>query len=121
MILGFHQQFVTPILNGTKIHTIREDKYNRWEPGRIIHGATGVRTKKYHQFFQEICKSTQKIEIRHYNLLNPTIIIDERILFYFNQIVRLAQNDGFNSVNDFFNWFDTDFTGKIIHWTDFKY
>jgi len=30
-------------------------------------------------------------------------------------------NDGFESLQDFFNWFNKPFRGKIIHWTDFKY
>lgn len=47
MILGFKPQFVQPIIDRTKIHTIREDKHNRWVPGKVIHMATGVRTKSY--------------------------------------------------------------------------
>ena len=34
---------------------------------------------------------------------------------------RLMTNDGFDSPEDFFEWFDEDFEGKIIHWTHFKY
>jgi len=37
------------------------------------------------------------------------------------EIERLAENDGFNTASDFLEWFDHDFTGKIIHWTDYKY
>lgn len=33
----------------------------------------------------------------------------------------LAINDGFNSIEDFFKYFNKDFTGKIIHWTPKKY
>jgi hypothetical protein len=33
----------------------------------------------------------------------------------------LATNDGFDTVDEFFQWFNEDFTGKIIHWTDLKY
>lgn len=36
-------------------------------------------------------------------------------------IHTLALNDGFDSVEDFFEYFNEDFTGKIIHWTDLKY
>ena len=38
-----------------------------------------------------------------------------------SQIEKLALNDGFDSVKDFFNWFSEDFVGKIIHWTDARY
>lgn len=36
-------------------------------------------------------------------------------------IEKIAINDGFDSVDDFFSWFKDDFTGKIIHWTNLKY
>ena len=39
----------------------------------------------------------------------------------FEEIELLAKHDGFNSMEDFFKWFDKDFKGKIIHWTDFRY
>ena len=63
MILGFNKRFPQPIHDKIKIHTIREDKHNRWKAGRIIHMATGVRTKHYYCFNQEICTGTQIIEI----------------------------------------------------------
>lgn len=119
MILSFKKQFVDPIKNGTKIHSIREDKHGRWKAGRKIHGATGVRTKNYNCFFEEVCKSTQNFEI----------VYDEDLVFIFinnviahqDQIEQLAKNDGFDSLEEFFKWFNGDFKGKIIHWTDFKY
>lgn len=33
----------------------------------------------------------------------------------------LALNDGFESVKQFFQWFNEPFVGKLIHWTDSKY
>lgn len=38
-----------------------------------------------------------------------------------SQIEELAMNDGFESVDQFFAWFNKDWKGKIIHWTDLKY
>jgi hypothetical protein len=37
------------------------------------------------------------------------------------EMIRLARNDGFDSVEDFFSFFPEDFKGKIIHWTDLRY
>jgi hypothetical protein len=34
---------------------------------------------------------------------------------------QLAINDGFETVEHFFRWFNEDFSGKIIHWTDLRY
>ena len=124
MILGFKPQFKKPILQGSKKHTIRIDKNDRWKPGMKIHFATGVRTRLYHQFYECFCKSVQNIQIVHlrYSLLvNKTLIfIDDRQLS-FDEIELLAINDGFEDVSDFLNWFNENFEGKIIHWTDLRY
>jgi len=69
MIIGFKKQFVAPILAGTKVHTIRENKTNRWRPGTTIQFATGVRTKQYSQFKLNKCVSIQSIQIRRYAFL----------------------------------------------------
>ena len=126
MILGFKKQFVQPIFNGRKIHTIREDKGGRWAIGKKIHFATGVRTKNYHQFKTGLCYRTQTIEIRYDNKDSdyPAVIIDgwtHRVYHRPNKILQVAMNDGFKNLNDFFKWFNSDFKGKIIHWTDFIY
>lgn len=124
MILGFKQQFKEPTLKGTKIHTIREDKHNRWKAGKIIHFATGVRTKNYNCFKEGVCVSVQTIEIKHNKnvckVLSRTVIVDGRELEP-TEILRLAKNDGFKTKNDFFDWFNKDFKGKLIHWTNKKY
>ena len=130
MILGFKPIFPEPILKEIKIHSIREDKHNRWKKDRKIHMATGVRTKNYHCFKEDVCRGTQKIKIRLLDApLCIEIYIDGEIRY--NSLIpdkdrsffiwSLSKNDGFDSINDFFKWFNTDFDGKIIHWTDFRY
>lgn len=135
MILAFKPQFKDKILNGSKIHTIREDKLNRWKPGNSIHMATGVRTKNYNQFAERLCMAVEPFEIFYYPLGTQTtalVVVNDMILgkaiwvncklTYSNPYLNLlATNDGFASINEFFEWFDSDFKGKIIHWTDFKY
>lgn len=128
MILSFKKEFVPLILNGTKIHTIREDKKNRWSNAYIvrptmikrIHMATGVRTKNYKCFKDTFFHlGSQHIAIRHEK--DKTIVsIDNKIVP--NSIVLLLSlNDGFKTMDDFFAWFNKDFSGKIIHWTPFRY
>lgn len=112
--------FVAKILSGEKIHSIRDDKHDKWKVGNKIHFCINMRTKAYQQFKVDICKSIQKISIKYETVFEPVIIIDERKL-KFSEFESLAKNDGFNSVMDFLIWFDKDFEGKIIHWTDFKY
>jgi hypothetical protein len=125
MILGFKKQFVPLIKNGSKIHTIREDKKERWKQGNKIHFATGVRTKNYQQFGILECSSTQRINIIYNypqnHAFNSVNVFIDGVMVPPQKIEELAQNDGFETVDDFFKWFNTDFDGKIIHWTDLKY
>lgn len=126
MILGFKPQFKEPILNGTKIHTIREDKNNRWKPGNTIQMATGVRTKNYNCFAKADCVYVQDIEIKWVKdkitqSRGVIVYIDDVNITQTDLIDDLVKNDGFESRRDFFEWFKNDFKGKIIHWTYFKY
>lgn len=122
MILGFNSQFIEAIKSGKKIHTIREDKHDRWTRGRKIHFASGVRTKNYFQFKEGECFSTQKIEIKYSSISKTSFIVfidGYRMDNYFLSL--LAKNDGFENLRAFSDWFNKDFEGKIIHWTRFKY
>jgi uncharacterized protein YqfB (UPF0267 family) len=122
MVIGFKEKFKEPILKGTKIHTIREDAHNRWKIGMKMHMATGVRTKNYNQFQEMKCMSIQGIEItRVSDYLNDTIVTVDGRKLILSEIQQLAWNDGFENLIDFWMWFDKDFKGKIIHWTDFRY
>lgn len=141
MILSFKKQFPwgkptdfeQKILSRTKIHTIREDPHGRWNAGRHIHFATGVRTKHYNCFMESECVSVQAIQIHHYRDENVKsavdVIVDGDLIYslYGTAVIndermeQLAKNDGFDSVADFFKFFNKDFQGRIIHWTDFKY
>ncbi|MBD0822614.1 hypothetical protein [Aestuariibaculum marinum] len=108
-----------------KLHTIREDSRNRWKAGNDIHFVTGNRTKNRQQFAPVIkVKSIQKIEIKYpawsENLNDPVVSIDGRTLSL-DETQQLAWNDGFENLISFWLWFNEDFTGKIIHWTDLKY
>ena len=131
MILSFKKQFAEPILNGSKIHTIRHDSKNRWKEGNKIHFATDVRTKNQVQFHESTCVSVQRISIfkvanisTPYSVkskgVNRQVEIDGNIINC-SEIVELSLKDGFKSTDDFFEWFSEDFEGKLIHWTDKKY
>lgn len=133
MILGFKRQFPGKILLGDKIHTIRIDKYNRWKPGRLINFAMGVRTKEYYEFKKDTCISTQKIKISYNPGGGVNVFIDDLFFHYQtswglawtpetkSKMDDLARSDGFNSISEFFKWFNKDFEGKIIHWTNKRY
>lgn len=121
-----------------KIHTIREDKKDRWKVGNKIHFVIDNRTKFRFQFAPVLkVKSVQKIEIRHskkpatigYERGTRSVVLIDDVEFFdtvmgqkgWDDMKKFAQNDGFNSVDDFFKYFNSNFVGKIIHWTSFSY
>jgi hypothetical protein len=117
-----------------KHHTIREDKNDRWQVGTKIDFFINCRQKDMFRFTPVLpVVSIQKVEIRWYNSFgrksvrvfideksHSCTIFDENTLFT-GEIVTLANNDGFDNVEDFFAYFNEDFKGKIIHWTDLRY
>lgn len=113
----------------SKYHTIREDKHNRWKPGMDIHMVINNRTKDRFQFAPVVkCVSVQEICITYYNSESdyPAVKIGKNVFHVFQKhgakvIEQLAQNDGFPSIEAFFQYFNSDFRGKLIHWTDLKY
>lgn len=133
MVLSFNTQFPEKILSGTKKHTIREDATGRWKAGMKIQFATGARTKAYNQFHEAECTGVQDIEIRYTDMRGAVeIYIDGKHLGTWHRfmpprsvnvadVLRLAVNDGFEGVSELLNWFQRDFNGKIIHWTDVRY
>ena len=121
MVLGFKKQFVPKILDGSKIHTIRRDEHRRWQKKVRIHFATGVRTKDYNQFKVGVCKFNQAI---HTNASERTVYLGLNGGMHKlsdKGIDLLAKNDGFDSTEAFWEWFNEDFSGVIVHWTDFVY
>ena len=122
MILPFKERFVQSILTGTKIHTIREDKKKRWSVGRKIHFSSKVRTPDQYCFLEMKCKGLQKFSIywRGNKDYPVGVFVGGRELNLDEQEI-LALNDGFDNVDDFYKWFNNDFIGIIIHWTDMLY
>jgi len=116
MVISFKPRYKEPILSGQKIHTLRFDKGNRWSAGRIMHMATGVRTKFYNCFKVATCISVQSVDILCYDDGTLRVFIDGRSGYDAEQ---LAKNDGFQSVEDFKKWFfpygNGLWVGKIIH------
>lgn len=115
-----------------KIHTIRQDESNRWKAGIDIHFVINNRTKEHFRFAPVLkCVSVQSIVISEM-IMTPypciilnnekvfTVKVDQKYLAA-DKIKELAINDGFPSIESFFDYFNEDFTGKIIHWTDLKY
>lgn len=131
----YNIHFEHTINHKPKYHTIREDKNDRWKVGTKIDFFINARQKNMYRFAPVLpVVSVQEIEIIWFNKtrsLEPSkydpkrfnyldLIVDDRLL-EINEVEKLAQNDGFDTIEDFFDYFDKYFKGKIIHWTDYKY
>jgi len=129
MVLSFKKEFKKPILSGDKIHSIRTDKKHRWNAGRTIQMATGVRSKNYNCFKEAVCISTQRVFMTYSHRDIIEISIDGRQLFGHHERLKFAKNDGFNTWKAFFDWFfplikkhpEKHFSGVIVHWTNLNY
>ena len=110
--------FESKIKSYSKKHSIRKGK--RWNDGMIIHFATGVRTKNYREFKRDVCTGVQNIiVIPIYR--DVYIEIDGKELSP-EEKLQLAKNDGFDSYDEFYNWFKKEtLEGQIVHWTDTRY
>ena len=124
MLLTFSKtEFRDRIRKGIKIHTIREDKHNRWKAGMNIHFWLGnprnTRSKvKPYQFGIGLCELVLPIHI--YPNENRFIIGDQGEFKNIGSLNELAENDGFDSWQDMKKWFTDEFHGKIIYWKNFE-
>lgn len=113
------------IVEHKKIHTIRRDNSNRWAPGQLIHFYTGLRTRHANQFAPVItCTAVERIEISHKEYENKAIGLQIKVggrVLNLAESIELAINDGFDSIEAFTEYFNEDFVGKVIHWTDKRY
>lgn len=103
-----------------KIHSIRDG--HRWRAGMKIHMVINNRTRNRLQFapvMEAVC--VQDIIVR--NLFNDRkgVYVAGRKLTK-KKLEKLVINDGFESVDAFWNFFSgRDLIGQIIHWSDLKY
>lgn len=113
-----------------KIHTIREDKNNRWKVGTKIDFFINCRQKNMFRFAPVLSVvSVQKVLMTYAFNDVIQISVDDKELFSYIDRLEFAQNDGFDTWEDFFNFFYSKikespkqiFKGKLIHWTGHEY
>ena len=127
MLLTFSRDsFVELIKNGTKKHTIREDKTNRWKKGMTIHFWRGNprNTKGKNKPYQFGLGKAERVEeirmdFQNCSLDNPDMVFigNDICLKSENELNALAQNDGFENWSQMRLWFNNpsgQFLGKII-------
>lgn len=142
-----HRGYSMNALNekNAKIHTIREDKNDRWKVGTNIDFFINCRQKDMFRFAPVLpVVSTQKIEFiwkenteNHTclgtkfdrictikiddNFYGDAYLLNDSVVSSSYTIPTFANNDGFDTPDELFAYFNKNFKGKIIHWTDFKY
>lgn len=133
---GYDEIMIDP-----KIHTMRSDSNDRWQKGKKIHSVINNRTPNRFQFAPTIpCTGFERVKIKWYGgneRLDKAVRVyiegkeigcgiwnknfETQPIFTGKQMFELRKNDGFESLQDFFAWFNEDWSGKIIHWTSFRY
>lgn len=110
-----------------KIHTIRDDEKDRWQPGTKIDFFINCRQKNMFRFAPTVpVVSVQEVFMTYAFNDVIEISIDGN---YVNNVLEFAKNDGFDNWDDFFNYFYPKikaapgelYKPKLIHWTDLRY
>jgi hypothetical protein len=121
MLLNFKKQFVEPIRQGTKHHTIRGDRKDGYvpKPGEPLYLYCGARTKHCFKILEDPppCTKVQRIEIYELAMGGHGIKLDGQALM-FDEAAQLARCDGFKSFKEMMAFWEgrLPFTGNIIHW-----
>lgn len=113
------------IMQGKKIHTLRDDENNRWDASRRIDMCYHCRQPNMEVFHRTPCTGTQKIIMRyHPTSKNSLVITVDKIQVSAYEIDLIIRNDGL-TLERFIQWFFGGKTGywqgKIIHWTGLRY
>ena len=103
------------LTSGVKLHTIRQKPI---AVGTMMnHIVYPYHKKERRCVLSNFCTSTQMI------VVDPSlkmIEVDGKRLSVFDT-ERVAKNDGFTSIEDFWSFFNEPYQGMIIHWTDTRY
>ena len=127
MILSFNKEniekrnFKEKILNGTKIHTIREDKHNRWKPGMSIQFYAMNPRNGGKKFAEGVVTKIEFVEMSTYIEVVDRFLPDNGQFIHTNicldfELNDFAKNDGFESWEEMKEFFPECFEGKIIYW-----
>jgi hypothetical protein len=133
MLLGFKKKFAPKIINGSKIHTVRNFRKVKPKLGETLYMYTGLRTRNCELITNKetlkgidivriyishvSCEIWINIEYKDQNSNNKLNL---------QQMEEFAINDGFDDLPDFIKWWMdgynlVDFRGNLLHWTNSRY
>jgi hypothetical protein len=113
-----------------KLHTLRDDLKDRWQRDKLIHFFINNQKPNMFQFapvLPVIRVQSVYMSYRYNDIID--ISINGNQLHNNDDIMNFVHNDGFDTWEDFFNYFypkieatpDNWYTPKLIHWTGLKY
>ncbi len=133
MILTFSKtEFITLIRKGVKVHTIRDDKRNRWKVGTKIHFWLGnpPNTRGKNKPYQFGVGEVSRVETIRMDFAcdedwqNDIVYIGDDIkLKTSEELNALAVNEGFENWQQMKHWFvnkSGEYFGRIIFWKNFE-
>ncbi len=105
--------FIDKIESGEKCQTIRQQYKRPIKPGDKLYLYTGMRTKNCRKLGEAVCDSVEEIRMYTWNKIvidrkrGESIILpnDNWTYMSIEEMESLAKADGFNSFDDFSNWF----------------
>jgi len=114
MNINYKKELERALASGVKLHTIRQKPI---AVGTMMNHIVYPYHKERRCVLSNFCISTQMITIEP---SLRTIKVDGMELSKVN-MERLSKNDGFETMEDFWIFFNEPYQGMIIHWTDTRY
>jgi hypothetical protein len=117
-LYNFQDQFVQPILEGRKTHTIRSRRKNPDKPGNVLHLYTGLRRKGARLLMRPLCTRVEEILMAVDDAAQAQVYIEGEKLSA-DERELLAVRDGFANWREMVQFWNGrfPFEGHIIHWT----
>jgi hypothetical protein len=122
-LLNFKKRFVEPILEGTKVHTIRFRKIPI-KKGQMLYSQTGSRFKPVR--FAVL----PAMRVRDITLTRDTVMVWQETgrSFVVPSLNEFARADGFRDWAEMLEWFDAEYgsergplTGQLIQWAQARW
>ena len=114
MNINYKKELERALASDVKLHTIRQKPI---AVGTMMNHIVYPYHKERRCVLTNFCKSTQMITIEPSSRI---IKVDGMVLSKVN-MERLSKNDGFETMEDFWTFFNEPYQGMIIHWTDTRY
>ncbi len=126
MVLGFKRQFAPYVRDGSKTHSIREDKNDRWRVGCLVDAFVDPRQKTMERLMASTpVVRTEAIIIERGGVSFPLKVTIEGVALSHDEMNQFFWRDGFRDESQnrnpsaqalrFWNGI-LPFKGKIIHW-----